>query len=326
MKYTPSVLKEYDGIIEALENAEKALKGEKVNADELQKMHALLTGNSEAVRILGMHPEQRERLEAIVERLKPLLPGPKTEKSYAPQIDVEDSYKQIEFQLYATKHRNGTMFLFSSSLDSIKSAKFERHPLPHEICSLLIAGIEGKLSGAESGLEQGILHSQEQFLSIMFRYAGGILHCYENPENVIGSNNVSNMRYSADRIFNIPNLAINIPYKLDLLAKTCPELVAYLFSRPYEKLPEEIRQKGYVKLGENYAMTFNEFKIGPNYYGFSRGVKARHSNLGYAITSEGTPHKTKEEIDAQIEKARQMLEETDMPKKLSDTFKDSFGK
>lgn len=280
MVYVPKVFQDCEELIEELENAERILKQGQASPKEASRLEKILRKESGGLEIVRMHPEISQRIESAAKALAMLNPAENKIQKY--------THQGIEFEKYAVKQSkgvvgivlaqdsNGIGYDFGSSLNRLKGEKYERHPLPYEICSLLIAGMEGKLSGDESGVEQNILNTDKQFVSLAFKYSNDILHCYEHPINIKGSD-FSQMEYSADRVFRIGSHGTSQGIKLKTLKGCRPELVEYLFSKRFEELPVEIRDRGALQLtNKPAAVVFtSNFYICADNYAPSRGVKAK---------------------------------------------------
>ncbi len=202
-------------------------------------------------------------------------------------------YKDLVFEQNAYRDAGVAgkkLFYFDASLERVKNAGYARHALPFEVFSLIIDGLEGKLSAQEQSLKTDMLVSFGEWLSMAFKRVGNTLHCYEHPENIMWTGSgydASRMTSAGEKTFSLKKGFIHsaLPSRkfipLNDVASVCPELVQYLWSREMSQLPSDIKTRAGLWLHEEGIVwpvgrhVFNCVVYGYDFdYRASRGVVA----------------------------------------------------
>ncbi len=136
------------------------------------------------------------------------------------------------------------LFTYDKSLERIKAAGHERHALPSEAFSFLIANLENKLTAGQKAIAIDMLDSWGEWLGMAWKRKLDKVICYSNPENLKWDGS----KYAIDGkklICSSENefpLAQNIPDSnwVDLSTFDAG-LVQFLYSRQFAQLPKEMR-------------------------------------------------------------------------------------
>lgn len=225
--------------------------------------------------------EQQESKETRLEKIatkeskKDISKNPST-----PQITT--SYQNIEFEPHAHYKTKGykQLFFFDNSLERLRKAGYERHPLPAEVFSLIIDVLEGKATPQMTELKKDMILSYGEWFDLVMKCENGVLHCYEHPRNVIRLSNsydCSQMTFTQDKNFSLNGLPPQNYILIKDVAKKNPELIKYLYTRQIEKLPSEIQNNVYLWLPESARpvgrSSVNYDVDGGSSYWASRGVR-----------------------------------------------------
>ncbi len=216
----------------------------------------------------GKKPKAKPRMEC----------PPKSE----PVIVVPSvSYHNLEFEPVAPRKGNDKELLyFDKSLERLRTAGYERHPSPAEAFSLIIDGLEGKLTGSLAGVKDDMLSSYGEWLSLVFKREGNILHCYEDPENVIRTGNTydcSGMTFRRETPFQIKGLKSEDYIPIKTVNKKSPALVSYLWNKPFAQLPGEIQKNAGIWVpadGAAWPVGRDNFSSGYYVNGYSCSIRA----------------------------------------------------
>ncbi len=161
-------------------------------------------------------------------------------------------YKDLVFEQNAHRDAGVTekkLFYFDASLERIRNAGYARHALPCEVFSLIIDCLEGKLNAQEQSLKTDMFAGFGEWFSMAFKRVGNTLHCYEHPENLVWTGSrydASRMTSACEKTFSLKKgfLHSALPSRkfipLNGMALVCPDLVQYLWSREFSKLPSAI--------------------------------------------------------------------------------------
>jgi hypothetical protein len=212
-------------------------------------------------------------------------------------------YEGLEFEERAPREGDvKKTFYYDTSLSRLRRKGYERHPLPAEAFSLIIDGLEGKLSGGLARVHEDMLESYGEWLSMVFARKGNTLHCYEHPENLRWNNkskvySTSKMAFLNEQTFDIATLPSETWISIKDVEKITPGLVTYLWSRPLAQLPDTIQKKAGLYLpadgvawpvGRGNVVVFdNGYDVG-GYYDVraSRGVRSVQKN---STGNKGSP-------------------------------------
>lgn len=196
--------------------------------------------------------------------------------------DYSNAYKKVIFEKHAPRENNDKcIFNFQDSLDDLMQRGYARHQRPNEVFSLLCVYLEGELS--VKNIAQDMLNSYGEWFSLAMRYQNNILHCYIDPsfeyDRKCMRYNLKN--YSSERFFSLPYLD-----KYSFIIKEVnvlnPSLVEFLWSRPFDQLPLDIRNNAYLYLLDDehiwpVGRSYGSYRYGVNCYDFvnwaSRGVR-----------------------------------------------------
>lgn len=178
--------------------------------------------------------------KVLEELLKGTPPGPEQNNSNA-------SYHGLTFEPLAAREAGKTdkaLFTFDKSYERLTPAGFKRHPLPAEVFSLVIDVLEGKVSGTLVGVKEDFFKSYGEWFDLVLKPENGVLHFYEQPRNVVRIPNdydCSKMTFALEKQFPLNGLPLKTYVSIKDVAPKSPQLVTYLWSRPFEKLPSEIQ-------------------------------------------------------------------------------------
>ncbi len=181
-----------------------------------------------------------------------------TPKARLPERRVKFQEKALRDQEYGIK----IVDEFSTGY-SLILPDYERYPLPSEYTSLIIRGLNRKLSKKEQATLEDIANDEMgagEWTEMTFERNDMLLHCRINPGLIFynyasGGYESSGMNIGSIRTFDIGMAESQKEITLDGLEAISPELVEYLFGRPYEKIPPEIRQVATVKFPSNGALS-----------------------------------------------------------------------
>ncbi len=155
-----------------------------------------------------------------------------------------------------------TLFHYETSLERLKSAGFQRHLRPAEIFSILVDNLEGKLSGRDAEVAKNMLESYGEWTSMAIKVEGEVIRTYQDPEELFWNGNdygVTTLRSSEEKGFlrtaTVPQKRVltktrrvalkpDSYHALPVLHQVAPALVEYLWSKPYDQLPQEIQKNG----------------------------------------------------------------------------------
>ena len=127
----------------------------------------------------------------------------------------------------------------------------QRHAFPCEINKLLIAGLEGRLSGSDFNTFDSLQKTRGEWLGIVFQNDYPLLVVYEFPKNVIWLSDeqkydCSRIYSAVTRIFPIEDLPESGCIGLKLLFAVRSSLVKYVFSREANELPEVMQRNSCI--------------------------------------------------------------------------------
>ena len=193
-----------------------------------------------------MTPE--EELEILTSLLQPRPIQPSAERSLTLDNLV------IEEKSPRDSGNNKTLQTYDKSMESLRSRGFKRHLRPDEAFRILIDAIEnkgkplinpsGKGKPLIKSISEDMLSSYGEWLSLAMLRNGAELSCYLDPENLVwnGTSYVVNgaLKHSGEHKFNIKRIHSEKYVDLD---KFPQDLVTFLYSRPYDKLPEVMRKE-----------------------------------------------------------------------------------
>lgn len=190
-------------------------------------------------------------------------------------------YKQINFEELAYREPDKTekaLFTFDKSCERVVNGG-KRHALPAEVFSLIIDVLEGKVSGALVSVKDDMFKSYGEWFDLVIKPENNTLHCYEHPRNVIpitGDYDCSKMTFSNEKQFPLNGLPLKTYIPIKDIAKKSPQMIIYVWSRPFEKLPSEIQKNAGLwipdhaqPVGRGY---YGYYVIAYYYVGASRGV------------------------------------------------------
>ena len=153
-------------------------------------------------------------------------------------------YKAIQFEplAYLEPNKHKALFTFDKSCERLPAGY--RHPLPNEVFSLIIDGLEGRLSEELLAVKEDFFKSYGEWLDIVLKPENGMLHCYEQPRKVIhipDDYDCSKMIFAREKQFPLNGLPLKTYVSIKDVASKSPLLVTYLWSRPFKNLPSEIQ-------------------------------------------------------------------------------------
>ena len=179
------------------------------------------------------------------------------------------------------------LFTFDKSLESIEARGLQRHLRPYEAFRILIDAIKNPNSKYKS-IKEDMLSSYGEWLSLAVITNKDRLTTYDDPSNLLFKDGEylvrgKKLKHTGERTFTIPKgfeAGGFIP--LEELPK---DLATFLYSRPANRLPVEIRSNAGIYMpGEGILRPcgrgddFVDFPVvfgGGFDYGASRGVRAR---------------------------------------------------
>ncbi len=176
----------------------------------------------------------------------------------SPAATAIRTYKTLEIQPEVLKVAGKKLeHSFPEGLEGIRRNGYERYFLPSELFSLIADGIEGKLGYKLTDIYADILWRGPEWLSVMMLRRGDRLSFYENPEGLVLTKkgyDFSNVSYSYFKSFIVAGFD-ELPARIspEALTEKNPELVEYLWSRPYGQLPEEIKGTRIYKMSEGFV-------------------------------------------------------------------------
>ena len=202
-------------------------------------------------------------------------------------------YHSIEFEhpaYRAAGQTDKTLLRYDASLARLRAAGFTRHARPQEVFSLLIDGLEGKLTPQEKSICDDQLTSYGEWFSLAFERQGDLLITYLDPEGLGWRNNkyvkTKSFKFAEKKDFDISGKESQQLIDLNLFQD---DLVQFMYGRSFVALPQEIRE------GEKKAQLYlptdkTALPVGRSnfYYGYdasgdnfgnwaSRGVRGRAS-------------------------------------------------
>ncbi len=193
-----------------------------------------------------------ETEEARVKDQKTVLPKKshrKTKKETSQDVRERDvlntSYQDVVFEERAFRKRRQTekeLLTYTQSLARLRKAGFERHARPQEEFSLIIAGLEGKLSNArEQGVYADMFTSYGEWLSLAFERQGDVLVAYIDPEGLVYKNGYRKSKkfsFAHKEDFDITGKQSG---SLIDVQEFGDDFVQFLYGRRFAQLPDEMR-------------------------------------------------------------------------------------
>ena len=193
------------------------------------------------------------------------------------------TYKDVIFEALAyrkPKETNKELFTFDKSCERLVLAGFKRHPLPAEVFSLIIDVLEGKVSASLLSVKEDFFKNYGEWFDLVFKPKNGVLHCYEQPRNVVCIPNdydCSKMIFDQEKKFPLNGLPLKTYIPIKDVAKKSHQIVTYIWSRPFEKLPSEIQNNANLWIPDSARPVgrddYGIFNVSGNYYWASRGVR-----------------------------------------------------
>lgn len=208
-------------------------------------------------------------------------PVPATPSQPASPLSVA-SYTNFTFEHPAYREAGATekkLLHYDESLARLRAAGYERHARPQEVFSLLINGLEGKLTGASQPLaavKNDILTGYEEWLNLAFERKGAVLVAYLDPEGLVWRKDKykkDNFTFAEKREFTIGAVESCKWLKLQNFPTT---LVEYLYTRPFDKLPKDIQDNGVLYLPSEKTL----WPVGRGDYGFGVGASYDWASRG----------------------------------------------
>ncbi len=200
---------------------------------------------------------------------------------------IATSYNDIMFEplAYREQGESGKKLLyFNDSLTRLRAAGFERHARPQEAFSLIIDGLEGKLSGSLAEVQNDMFASYGEWLSMAFERQGNVLIAYLDPEGLVWKDNKyvkDSFRFADKQEFDITGKESN---KWIPLAEFGDDLVQAVYGRKFKDLPQDMREgnrKAHLALPANETAwpvgrgNFNgRYSVSGFSYLASRGVRS----------------------------------------------------
>ena len=196
----------------------------------------------------------------MIHNIEPLLKGPKLTPEEEERIYKELMQKPsisatpskiitLDNLIIEEKSPRGgkdkKLFTYDKSLEVLRQRNYQRHLRPDEAFRLLIDTLENPNSKYKQVSEDMLLSYGEWLSSAMLRKSKDKLTCYTDPENLIWDSSQykvqGNLKYSQEKTFTIDK---DIPSQSWVdLNKFPNDLVEFLYSRPFDKLPK-VMQKG----------------------------------------------------------------------------------
>ena len=169
-------------------------------------------------------------------------------------------------------------------------ARRVRHPFPHEINMILIAGLEGKLYGDALNVFQNLQQTPGEWFGVVFQNNYPQLNTCYLPRNILwddarGKYDCSEMKEAEKKQYSLYRLPEGGSVALRLISEICPGLVEELWNLPFNKLPEEIQSSARVWIpprGEAWPMARVGYKgfgiVGGQSYTLmaTRGVQVKN--------------------------------------------------
>ncbi len=131
---------------------------------------------------------------------------------------------------------------YDESLRLLREAGYERHLRPAEAFTLLVEGLEGRLTAEQNKVHDDMLASSGEWLSLAWKRVDDDLITYCDPEGLVWNENRYFKRFDFNstetKVFNVKGMKSG--QYLDL--KECnPELVQYLYGRQFSDLPPQMK-------------------------------------------------------------------------------------
>lgn len=217
-------------------------------------------------------------------------------------IDLDGIIVEVESPKDGSSSRN---FYFNESLSHLKTRRgYDRHLRPDEIFRIIIECLENPSSKFEN--INNDFNSTYQWLSAYFQISsnGKELTVFLDPENIkwdntrytggyiIDGNNgeikcSSKHKFCLEKIIKrflrgveIKNIDLWKDVPLSLVNDVNPELVEFLYGKPYDILPTIIKKRGNIHLpyadeGSPVGIIYSDFSINKCTMCASRGVKTK---------------------------------------------------
>ena len=236
-KTLQAIGEQYAAYAAAVDRAQNLLAQEKrtpAEEHELSTVVARLGSDSRTRDLLAA--EQRRVLEHVLEKMA---------RSASPADGATGTmYNDVIFEPRAAYNGDDKQLLtFDQSLERLINAGHKRHPHPAEAFSLLIAGLENKLTSQQKAVADDMLTSYGEWLSAAVERKGDTLTVYFDPQGLVfnsSAHTTKNFTCSEKRDF---PLATGIPSStLVDLARFSTELVTTLYSRSFQQLPQKMRE------------------------------------------------------------------------------------
>src|SRR3989344_8853167 len=175
---------------------------------------------------------------------------PTPEPATASPIIVSVDYDNLQIeQLSPREGVEKKLFYYDKSLADLRTRLKNpnaRHLEHREVFGIIMDGLEGRLDDPKlvslKQIYSDMISSYGEWLSLAMRRKKDKLICYEKPEGLVwdGSNYVQkNFTYSGQpKTFDIAGIASDTYVDLNQFK---PELILYLYGRPFAKLPNELK-------------------------------------------------------------------------------------
>lgn len=152
-------------------------------------------------------------------------------------------YGKVRYESQALYDGNDKKLLtYDASLASLRSRDQIRHPRPQEVFSLLIANLENKLTPQQKAVANDMFTSYGEWLSAAAERNGDKLTVYIDPEGLVWNGYAyvkQNFKFGTKKEFSVQGIPSQSWQDLN---KFDPNLVEFLYTRPFDKLPPVMQQ------------------------------------------------------------------------------------
>ena len=176
----------------------------------------------------------------------------KEQDKYIATFLLENStYQNLIFEQTAYRQQGETekkLLTFDQSLKRLIRAGYEGHPLPAEVFSLIIDGLEGKLSGQIQQTYEDMLTSHGEWLDISWETQGNKLIVCTHPRGLTLENSEyikKGFAYDQQKEFNITGKKSEEWLPLEDFDQ---DFTTFHYSRPFDQLPTQIQQNTSIYL------------------------------------------------------------------------------
>ncbi len=196
-------------------------------------------------KILG-NPEQKSQLSELLRKaqqdklIKSVIEGKEVEQEQTENLSDYVRFGPFEYESKATEDT----FSFNRSLERLRKAGYKRHPRPDEFFKLAMCYFE-YCRELDALFKNTLINGKGEWLSMAMERQGTTIICYLDPENIkwdedagIYTVDGKKLKHNGKREFDYLATPDNSFIDVEFIRQ---DLVEFLYGRPYERFPAEIK-------------------------------------------------------------------------------------